>query len=375
MANHKLDHELIIRLANHQYPIHIAKDGLLDPSLLRRFVNGKQALVVTNQTIAPLYLEPICNALRTLQCDTVILPDGEAYKTQESLFAIYDALIKHNHHRDTTLFALGGGVIGDLTGFAASTYQRGVRFIQLPTTLLAQVDAAVGGKTAINHPLGKNMIGSFYQPHAVITDINTLKTLPNRELRAGFAEVIKYGLLSGGEFYEYLIDIVKSNITHLSDEQLAHIIKQCCQIKANYVEEDERETGKRALLNLGHTFAHALEAATNYNRWLHGEAVSIGLYCASLLSHQLGFLSLENLQELDWMLEQVQLPRRIPNDIDLQKIKELMYHDKKIKNNVLHLVLMQEPGSCYLECSVADQMLRRALLGAVQGRVKWKNNR
>ena len=280
---------------------------------------------------------------------------------------IYDALIKYRHHRDTTLIALGGGVLGDVTGFAAATYQRGVRFIQIPTTLLAQVDASVGGKTAINHPAGKNMIGSFHQPHAVIMDLTTLETLPPREFRAGLAEVIKYGFLVGGEFLNGLSRVLAEELPTGSSLQLADLIARCCRIKASFVQEDEREIGRRALLNFGHTFAHALEAYTHYQRWLHGEAVAIGLYCATLLSHQLGYIDQSILKLVDSLLQAAKLPCRIPKGIDLHALQALMLHDKKITNKTLRFVLMRAPGDCYLESQVTEDSLRHVLMNAVEG--------
>ena len=366
MANPDIHHQLSVGLARHEYPIHIGQNCLANGDLLRSYVKGPQLLIVTNTTVAPIYLKSVQALFSALQCDVVILPDGEQHKNQHSLFAIYDELIKKNHHRDTTLLALGGGVVGDITGFAAATYQRGVRFIQLPTTLLAQVDASVGGKTAINHPLGKNMIGSFYQPHAVIMDLNTLQTLPARELRSGYAEVIKYGLLAGGELLQILCDSFATDAI-LRPPLLADIIARCCQIKINVVQEDEREMGQRALLNLGHTFAHALEAYTHYQRWLHGEAVAIGLYCAALLSHHLGYLTNENLTLVDTLLLQAKLPRRIPKEIDLQALYALMFHDKKVKNKTLRFVLIRAPGDCYLDNEVTDDCLHYVLTHAVEG--------
>lgn len=358
---------LTIRLQHHEYPIYIGSDCFSDCSLLQQHVSSQQVLIVTNTTIAPLYLAPVQQAFASIQCDVVVLPDGESHKNQHSLFLIYDALIGHQHHRDTTLIALGGGVIGDLTGFAAATYQRGVPFIQIPTTLLAQVDASIGGKTAINYATGKNMIGSFYQPQAVLIDLNTLTTLPMRELRAGLAEVIKYGLLSGKAFLDCISAILTTGFAQASITKQADLIADCCKIKAHYVEQDEREMGKRALLNLGHTFAHALEAYTHYQRWLHGEAVAIGLYCAALLSYQLGYLDKIYLDQVDALLLQAQLPRRIPKEIDLLGLRDLMCSDKKIKNKKLRFVLFRAPGDCYLDETVTDDCLFRALTAAVQG--------
>lgn len=367
MAKFDLYHQLAVLCASHEYPIYIGSDLLGHVDLLRQHVAAAQVLIVTNNTLAPIYLSKVKQAFFDMQCDQVILLDGEMHKNQQSLWTIYDVLMTNRHHRDTTLIALGGGVIGDITGFAAATYQRGVRFIQLPTTLLAQVDASVGGKTAINHPMGKNMIGSFHQPHAVFMDLSTLVTLPEREFRAGLAEVIKYGFLVGGEFLERLSLMLAARFPSVQSEQFASLIADCCRIKATFVQEDERETGRRALLNLGHTFAHALEAYTHYQRWLHGEAVGIGLYCAALLSYQLGYLEEKYLALVDVLLQGANLPRRIPSDFDLNGLQALMLNDKKIQNNVLRFVLMRAPGDCYLETQVTKECLYKVLINAVEG--------
>lgn len=366
MAKSELYHELTIRLPNHEYSIHIGNHSLSNSKLLTHCLVGTQALIVTNSTVAPLYLNTVQAAFSNMQCDVVVLPDGEPYKNQSSLDIIFNTLLEKRHHRDTTLFALGGGVIGDITGFAASTFQRGVNFVQFPTTLLAQVDASVGGKTAINHPLGKNMIGSFYQPNAVIMDLHTLNSLPQREFCAGLAEVIKYGLLEGGEFYTGLTNFL-SHKSNIPTALLADLVAHCCQIKADIVQEDERELGKRALLNLGHTFAHALEAYSNYEQWLHGEAVGIGLYCAAYLSYLMGYLNLTELEKVDYLLQQAQLPRRIPKDINLTKLTQLMFQDKKVLQNTLRFVLIKAPGNCFVDSTVTQEMLRQTLLSAQEG--------
>ena len=347
------------------YPIMLGSHLLAEKTLLNRYVLGNQVLIVTNETIAPYYLDTVRQAFSHIQCDVLILKDGEQYKNQSSLSAIYDTLIKKGHHRDTTLIALGGGVVGDLVGFAASTYQRGVGFIQIPTSLLAQVDASVGGKTAINYGDAKNMIGSFYQPQAVLIDVETLKTLPAREFNAGFAEIIKYALLVGGNFLDEFTQILNHGIQRDSAMDLTDLIFQCCRIKANFIEADEREQGSRVLLNLGHTFAHALEAITSYDRWLHGEAVGIGIYCAVLLSCQLGYLQQDVITVVDGLLEAAHLPRRIPASIDLSKLQALMGNDKKIKNNQLRFVLMRAFGDCYLDSTITEQCLSQVLLRAV----------
>jgi 3-dehydroquinate synthase len=367
MAKPNIYQQVDVQCISEKYPIYIGNHLLSDHTLLQRYVAGSQVLIVTNKTIAPLYLDNVKQAFAGIQCNDLILPDGEAYKNQQSLTTIYDTLVNHHHHRDTTLIALGGGVIGDITGFAAATYQRGVAFIQLPTTILAQVDASVGGKTAINHPQGKNIIGSFHQPQAVLIDLQTLTTLPTREFRAGLAEIIKYALLVGGDFLNLLNTVLADGFT-VKTPQLGDLIAQCCRIKANFVQVDEREeTGERALLNLGHTFAHALEAITNYKRWLHGEAVAIGLYCAALLSYQLGHIQKSTLELVNSLLSAAKLPRRIPKDIDLSGLQALMFNDKKIKNKMLRFVLIKAPGNCYLDASVTTDCLHHVLKSAVEG--------
>ena len=361
MAKFNLVEQVDVSLPGCQYPIIICQNGSLNSELLGPFVTSQQALIVTNETIAPLYLSSLSSALTAIQCDVVILADGEEYKNKESLFAIYDTLVQKKHHRDTTIIALGGGVIGDLAGFAASTYQRGVPFIQIPTTLLAQIDASVGGKTAINHPLGKNMRGSFYQPQAVIIDLNTLQTLPEREFKSGLAEMIKYGLLAGGVFLEQLQRALREGLT-VEHPLLPKLIADCCRIKAKFVAADERERGQRALLNLGHTFGHALETYTHYQHWLHGEAVAIGLYSAAVLSHLMGLIDEQRVAEVETMLNAAGLAYKIPAFIDLNKLRELMNADKKIKNNCLPFVLIKQFGDCYLEFKVTEECLQNTLM-------------
>ncbi|CEG56449.1 3-dehydroquinate synthase [Legionella fallonii] len=366
MAKFEVYEQVDVSLLGYQYPIIICRNGLDNFGLLQSFVASQQVLIVTNETIAPLYLKHVQSVFSAIQCDVVVLPDGEEYKNKDNLFAIYDALIQNKHHRDSTLIALGGGVIGDLAGFAASTYQRGIPFVQIPTTLLAQIDASVGGKTAINHALGKNMIGSFYQPRAVLIDLNTLNTLPEREFRSGLAEMIKYGLLAGGDFFNQLFQALKEGLT-VQSPQLASLITQCCYIKAKFVEADEKETGQRALLNLGHTFAHALEAYTHYEHWLHGEAVAIGLYCAAVLSFNKGLVEMQVVEQIEFMLRYAGLPHKIPSFIDLEKLRDLMSLDKKIKNNCLRFVVIKKPGDCYLDDKVSEDCLHNTLITVVEG--------
>lgn len=366
MAKFEVFNQVDVSLPGHHYPIFIGRNGLGDAALIGRLVSSKQALIVTNQTVAKLYLAPLQSTLAAIQCDVVVLADGEEYKNQQSLDSIYDALVANRHHRDTTLIALGGGVVGDITGFAASTYQRGVKFVQIPTTLLAQIDASVGGKTGINHPQGKNMIGSFYQPEAVLIDMNTLASLPAREFNAGLAEMIKYGFLAGGEFLSQLVEALKEGLNAHS-AQLPMLIAACCRIKAAFVEGDEKEQGKRALLNLGHTFAHALESYSHYQTWLHGEAVAIGLYCAALLSYNMDMLDEIYLVQVEQMLKYAGLPHKIPSTVDLASLRDLMGLDKKIKNNTLRFVVIKKPGDCYLDNKISEDCLQKTLITAVEG--------
>lgn len=374
MAKIEFFNELSVQLSSHAYPIYIGSAIMHDKTLLCRYLTTQKLMIVTNTSLAKLYLPGLLTTLSNKHCDTVILNDGETYKNNQSLWQIYDALIQHGHHRDTSIVALGGGVVGDIAGFAASTWQRGVRFVQIPTSLLAQIDSSVGGKTAINHPNGKNMIGSFYQPDAVFIDIDTLKTLPQREFRAGFAEMIKYAVLVGGSFlqqvHELLLAWDKSGdvATFMQHPQaLADCITRCCQIKADVVQQDERETSVRALLNLGHTVGHALESISEYSRWLHGEAVAMGLYAAALLSQQHGGLADNTVQSIDELLSLAGLPRRIPADVDLSRLRQLMNADKKIKNNKLRFVLIKAMGDCYLDDNVTEADLKTVLQAAVEG--------
>lgn len=367
MAKSDIYQELSVRTPTVEYPVIIGRDFLLEGSLFLEKVLSRQVLIVTNKTVAPLYLHYLLRIFSDRQCDVVLLEDGEEFKNQQSLFQIYNTLIDKKHHRDTTVIALGGGVIGDISGFAASTYQRGVNFLQIPTTLLSQVDASVGGKTAINLPNAKNMVGSFYQPNAVIMDLGTLQTLPLREFRAGLAEIIKYAILEGGNFLALVHSALKNGLADNVSDQLPAIISQCCQIKASFVEADERELGQRALLNLGHTVGHALEAYTHYTRWLHGEAVAIGLYAAALLSHKYYGLDKNCVDLIDNLLFLAGLPRRIPKDINLDELRALMDQDKKVKNNSLRFILIRDMGDCYLLDKLPEANINTLFQCVVEG--------
>ncbi len=354
-------HELKVGTTAHCYPIYIGFGGIADGSLFNKHIPSQKVLVVSNPSIAGHYLKALNSALRPRKIDIVLLQEGETFKNQSSLDKIYQALIEGKHDRQTTIVALGGGVVGDMAGFAAATYLRGVAYVQVPTTLLAQVDSSVGGKTAINHALGKNLIGAFYQPAAVICDLKTLQTLPQRELKGGLAEVIKYGLLQGDAFLSQ-IESISSNPIHFEEgDKWIQLIARCCEIKAKIVAQDEKEQGQRALLNLGHTFAHALETHTQYQRFIHGEAVAIGLYCAALLSYKLGYCSKELVVRVDNILQRFQLPNRIPADINPNHLLELMQHDKKVRNDQLRFIIIKQPGSCELIDRVEKQMVQEVL--------------
>lgn len=345
-----------LQLANKQYPILIGQ-GLLDQvSLLQKIVNAQQVMLVSNTTVANLYLPKIQIAFANIQCDNVILPDGEEYKTLASLNQIFDALIEHKHHRSTTLIALGGGVIGDMTGFAAACYQRGVGFIQIPTTLLAQVDASIGGKTAVNHPMAKNMIGAFYQPNAVLIDVNTLRTLPDREFCAGLAEIIKAALIADKKFFHWLQEHSQELLAR-DTESLIYAIEQACRIKAEIVMADEREQSVRALLNLGHTFGHAIEQLLGYGHWLHGEAVSVGLVLAADLSYRLGLLSQQEFDQIKQILIATRLPTTLPYELEYSAMLDVMLLDKKTNQQGIRFVLIKGIGQAELVTDVPPRLV------------------
>jgi 3-dehydroquinate synthase len=336
---------LNVDLGERSYPIAIGPSLLNDSALLARHVHGNKVAIVSNTTVAPLYLERIETGLRDAgkQVTTVILPDGEEHKNWSSLMLIFDALLQNKADRKTTLIALGGGVIGDLTGYAAASYMRGVDFIQVPTTLLSQVDSSVGGKTGINHPLGKNMIGAFYQPRAVIADTATLETLPERELSAGLAEVIKYGAVIDLAFFEW----IEANIGKLMARDkgaLAYAIARSCEIKADVVRQDEREGGLRAILNFGHTFGHAIEAGMGYGAWLHGEAVGCGIVMAADLSQRMGLIDAATVERVRKLIAAAGLPVKAP-DLGVAKWLEAMEVDKKNEGGAIKFILMNPLGS------------------------------
>jgi 3-dehydroquinate synthase len=352
---------LDVALGDRAYPIHIGVGLLGHAELILPYLKRKQVAIVTNTTVAPLYLEKLAKPLRDAGVSVIeiILPDGEAYKNSETLNLIYDALLKNRCERSTTLIALGGGVIGDLTGYAAATYLRGVPFIQVPTTLLSQVDSSVGGKTGINHPLGKNMVGAFYQPKLVLADIDTLRTLPLRELSAGIAEVIKYGLIRDADFFDWL-EINMPKLVGLDEVVTSYAIYRSCKNKAEVVAADEHETGERALLNLGHTFGHAIENGMGYGVWLHGEAVAAGTMLAADLSQRMGWLTAEDIHRIDAIFKAANLPTAAPQ-LGAEKYLDLMGLDKKVQDGKIRLVLQQGIGKAVITSDYAVDKLRATL--------------
>ncbi|MEQ9862273.1 3-dehydroquinate synthase [Pectobacterium cacticida] len=350
---------ITVTLGKRSYPITIAAGLFDDSASFMPLSAGDQAMLVTNQTLAPLYLDRVRGVLENngIHVDQVILPDGEQYKSLTVLDQVFTALLAKPHGRDTTIVALGGGVIGDLAGFAAASYQRGVRFIQVPTTLLAQVDSSVGGKTAVNHPLGKNMIGAFYQPASVVIDLDCLKSLPARELSSGLAEVIKYGVILDRDFFVWLEENIEA-VRGLQSEALAYCIRRCCEIKAAVVAADEHERGMRALLNLGHTYGHAIETEMGYGNWLHGEAVAAGMVMAAHMSRRLGLLSIVDVERIKSLLVRADLPVRGPAQMAPEAYLPHMMRDKKVLAGALRLVLPTAIGQSEVRGDIAhDKVL------------------
>jgi 3-dehydroquinate synthase len=342
-----------VDLGDRSYPIYINRDILKSSTLLKQHLKTKKALIVSNTKVGPLYSSQIKATLQQLGIETheVILPDGEEFKDMDTLMKILDAALEFKLDRKSVMLALGGGVIGDMCGFAAAIYQRGIQFIQIPTSLMAMVDSSVGGKTAVNHPLGKNMIGAFYQPIAVLADISTLQTLPDREYRSGLSEVVKYGLIRDPELFEWLEKNVEA-ILQREDSAVQHMIQKSCEIKANIVENDEKESGVRALLNLGHTFGHAIEASSGYGTWLHGEAVAAGTVMAATMSNQVGWIDEQLLQRIITLFQKFQLPIDLENpqieeeskslnQFTAQGFLDLMSVDKKVADGRLNLILLK----------------------------------
>ena len=361
----QLDSNIVhIDLADRSYDIHIGSSLIDNDSLFAGLPKASSAVIVCNTTVAPIYAKRLQAALqsRYKTIHHIVLPDGEAFKTWETLNLIFDALLGHSCDRKTTLFALGGGVVGDMTGFAAASYMRGVPFVQVPTTLLAQVDSSVGGKTGINHPLGKNMVGAFYQPQLVLCDLSTLTTLPTRELSAGLAEVIKYGPIADMAFFDW----IEANIDALLSREpaaLAHAVKRCCEIKAWVVSQDEREGGLRAILNFGHTFGHAIEAGLGYGEWLHGEGVGCGMVMAAHLSQRLGLVDRAFVARLTALIQKAGLPTIAPI-LDAKdnagRYLELMRVDKKAEAGEIKFILINQPGHCLVQ-TAPDALVREVI--------------
>jgi 3-dehydroquinate synthase len=353
---------LNVALAERAYPIRIGRGILGQCELLLPYLRQRKVAVVTNTTVAPLYLAAVATPLRAAGVDVIeiILPDGEQYKDWQTLNTIFDTLLERRCERATTLIALGGGVVGDMTGFAAACYQRGMPFIQMPTTLLSQVDSSVGGKTAINHPRGKNMIGAFYQPKLVLADTDTLNTLPDRELRAGLAEVIKYGLIRDLPFLEWL-EINVERMLARDPDALAYAIHRSCLNKAELVVADEHENGERALLNLGHTFGHAIETGMGYGEWLHGEAIAVGTMMAAELSCLLGWIGSADVIRIEALLVRVGLPVVGPA-LAVESYLELMQHDKKVQDGKLRLILFKQIGQAVVSNNASHRQIEAAIV-------------
>lgn len=359
---------LNVELGERSYPIHIGSGLLKQEQLIIPHIHGKTTVTVSNETVAPLYIEAVHGLISTLtnkktdqEFNTdIILPDGEQYKTAQTLELIYTQMLEARCDRKTTLLALGGGVVGDVAGFASASYQRGINFIQIPTTLLAMVDSSVGGKTGINHPLGKNMIGAFHQPQCVIIDTDTLSTLDDRQLSAGIAEVIKYGYINDKEFLEWL-DQNMEKLLKRDTEALSYAIYCSCQHKADIVAADEKEAGQRALLNLGHTFGHAIETGMGYGKWLHGEAISAGMVMAAELSCEQGWIDHADVTAMRELLLKAKLPVDRPAELSAEKFTELMSIDKKVQDGVLHLVLMKSVGESIVTSDFDPEALQKVL--------------
>jgi 3-dehydroquinate synthase len=360
MATSNMTEMLEVNLGDRRYPIVIGPDVLGRQELLLPHVAGNQVCVITDETVAPLYLDRVRAALSAIrQVDAIVIPDGESRKTIATYSSIIDDLMRLRHNRTTTLLALGGGVVGDITGFVAATYQRGVNFIQLPTTLLAQVDSSVGGKTGVNHPQGKNMIGAFHQPVCVLADTGVLSTLPRREYLAGVAEVIKYGIIRDAPFFDWL-EARRDRLLQLDQPVLAHAVRTSCAIKAAVVESDEREGGLRAILNYGHTFGHAIEALTQYQEYLHGEAVAIGMVMAADLSFRHGWLGRRDAAKIRHLVEAMGLPS-CPPRLGAEAFLDAMGMDKKVVDGRLRFVILHALGDAAVSDAIDPVLLHQTL--------------
>ena len=353
---------LELDLGERSYPIHIGKGLLQDASLLTPHIHGGSTVVVSNETVAPLYLNQVHALINDYRNTDVILADGEEYKTLDTVNQVFTGMLEQRCDRKTTVLALGGGVVGDITGYASASYQRGVNFIQIPTTLLSMVDSSVGGKTGVNHPLGKNMIGAFYQPQCVIIDIDTLNTLDDRQLSAGMAEVIKYGLIRDVDFLDWLQDNM-AGLLKRDPELLTEAVYRSCKHKAEVVADDEKEAGQRALLNLGHTFGHAIETGMGYGKWLHGEAVSVGMVMAAKLSQGMGWIDKADVERTESLLKAANLPIKAPESMGVKQFMDLMSVDKKVLDGVLRLVLMKSMGEAVVTDEFDHDELLKVLIG------------
>lgn len=354
--------ELRVELKEKSYPIYIGSGILAQKDLLAKHIKSKQVIVVTNKTVAPLYLSVVKKNLAEFYVKVVELPDGEQYKTLDYVSQIFDCLLDNKFSRNATLVALGGGVVGDMGGFAAACYQRGIPFIQIPTTVLAQVDSSVGGKTGVNHPLGKNMIGAFYQPQCVIADMDVFDTLDDRQFVAGLAEVIKYGLIRDLVFFEWLEKNIEKLLARDKDA-LIYVIEKSCRNKAEIVAEDEFESGIRATLNLGHTFGHAIETGSGYGTYLHGEAVAIGIGYAADLSRRMGWLSIDDEQRILALLRAAKLPVSPPKEMKNEQFISLMSVDKKNLDGHIRVILLEKIGKATLPIGVESTLLQQTLDG------------
>ena len=357
-----------VKLPDRSYPIHIGT-GLLDKTqLFAPHIHGKKVVIVTNTTIEPLYAEKVIESIRPLaDVDTFTLEDGEIHKTLDTINSIFDHMLSTACDRNTTVIALGGGVVGDVAGFAAASYQRGVPYIQIPTTLLAQVDSSVGGKTGVNHKLGKNMIGAFYQPQCVIADTDTLNTLPDRELKAGVAEIIKYGAIRDAPFFSWLESNIESLLNRDSGS-LAYAIERSCRNKSEVVEEDERESGTRAILNFGHTFGHAIETWLAYEHWLHGEAVAVGMVMAADSSSRLNLLDHSDSERIKRLIKQAELPMNPPKGMKTEDFLNLMKLDKKVQSGRIRFILLIQIGEAVITNNFPEADLEQMLDAATTGR-------
>jgi len=347
---------LIVDLGDRSYPILIGNQLLNNPQLLTDHIHGKQVCVISNDIVGPLYGRKVFASLSQYEASYLELPDGEHHKKLSTVELIFDHLLEHRHNRTTTIVAVGGGVLGDMAGFAAACYQRGVNFIQVPTTLLSQVDSSVGGKTGVNHPLGKNMVGAFYQPQAVLIDTSVLNTLPEREIAAGMAEVVKYGFIWDEEFLDW-IDENTQSLLALNSDTLIRAIYRSCEIKAQVVAQDEREGSIRAILNLGHTFGHAIETHQGYGVWLHGEAVGAGMVLALKLAHNLGYIGANYMKSGVDLISRLGLPVMPPANMTAQDFLELMALDKKVVDGRLRLILPTKPGASEIFSNISVEQI------------------